>query len=477
MPYGDHAPWIETHDDNGKNGMAAVLFSLLGESKVTEYFSRMSVASHGPERDSGHTGNFCNILWAMPGVAQSGPNATGAWMKEFGSWYFDLARQWDGAFVHLGPPSMKKDSYANWDCTGAYLLAYAMPLKNLWLTGKRKPLAPQIGLQEAESLIRVGRGWDNKDRNSAYDSLNGDTLLEALSSWSPVVRERAAMAIGRRKGSPPLTALMKLLRSNELHEKLGASQAIISLRGRGAAAVDILEENLSSKDLWLRIKTAEALAAIGKPAIKTAPKLLQLLTEIDTKNDPRGMQQRYFSFALFNGRGGLLSRSLEGIDREILFKAVKAGLQNEDGRARGSFGSVYRNLSPTEIKPLLPAILTAIKNPAPSGVMFAAEIRIEGLKVLAANHVKEGIKACVEYTGKQNPWASEKRTPEIMKILLAYGSHAKEIIPDLEVIATRFDGGEPNFPGRLSKQKAVILRETIEKIKASKNSPPLTSIL
>ena len=210
--------------------------------------------------------------------------------------------------------------------------------------------------------------------------------------------------------------------------------------------------------------------------MKTAPKLLQLLTEIDTKNDPRGMQQRYFSFALFNGRGGLLSRSLEGIDREILFKAVKAGLQNEDGRARGSFGSVYRNLSPTEIKPLLPAILTAIEKPAPSGVMFAAEIRIEGLKVLAANHVKEGIKACVEYTGKQNPWASEKRTPEIMKILLTYGSHAKEIIPDLEVIATRFDGGEPNFPGRLSKQKAAILRETIEKIKASTEAPKLTSI-
>ncbi|MDA7670257.1 hypothetical protein N8587_03005, partial [Akkermansiaceae bacterium] len=71
---------------------------------------------------------------------------------------------------------------------------------------------------------------------------------------------------------------------------------------------------------------------------------------------------------------------------------------------------------------------------------------------------------------------SEKRTPEIMKILLTYGSHAKEIIPDLEVIATRFDGGEPNFPGRLSKQKAAILRETIEKIKASTEAPKLTSI-
>lgn len=33
-----------------------------------------------------YTGNFFNILWSMPGVAQSGPQATGAWMSEFGNW-------------------------------------------------------------------------------------------------------------------------------------------------------------------------------------------------------------------------------------------------------------------------------------------------------------------------------------------------------------------------------------------------------
>ena len=53
--------------------MAAVLFNLLGEAKGAEFFSRMSIASHGPERDTGHTGNFFNILWSIPGVAQSGP--------------------------------------------------------------------------------------------------------------------------------------------------------------------------------------------------------------------------------------------------------------------------------------------------------------------------------------------------------------------------------------------------------------------
>ncbi|MFN9954801.1 MAG: acetylesterase, partial [bacterium] len=88
--------------------------------------------------------------------------------------------------------------------------------------------------------------------------------------------------------------------------------------------------------------------------MKTVPQLLELLAQVDEKNDPRGMQQRYLSFALFD-RDGLLSRSLDGVDRPALYKAVQAGLKNQDGRARGSIGSVYRQLSLNEIKPLLPA--------------------------------------------------------------------------------------------------------------------------
>jgi hypothetical protein len=106
VPYGDHHPWTQTHEDNGKCGMAAVLFNLLGEANGAAFFSRMSVASHGPERDGGHTGNFFNIAWSLRSVALSGPHATGAWMQEFGAWYFDLARAWDGTFPHQGPPQM-----------------------------------------------------------------------------------------------------------------------------------------------------------------------------------------------------------------------------------------------------------------------------------------------------------------------------------------------------------------------------------
>ena len=64
---------------------------------------------------------------------------------------------------------------------------------------------------------------------------------------------------------------------------------------------------MAQPDLWLRIKTVEALAAIGAPATKAVPQLLELLAQVDVKNDPRGMQQRYFSFALFE-RDGMLGR-------------------------------------------------------------------------------------------------------------------------------------------------------------------------
>ena len=475
IPYGDHHPWIENHEDNGKCGMAAVLFNLLGEARGAEFFSRMSVASHGPERDCGHTGNFFNMLWAIPGIAQSGPHATGAWMQEFGGWYFDLARRWDGSFRHQGPPEAGNDSYAGWDGTGGFLLAYAMPLKKIYLTGKRPGTTPQLDAATAHSLILDGKGWSNKDRNSAYDQLSNDQLMARLGSWSPVVRERSALALARRKDAP-IPPLLRMLDAPRLESQYGACQALIALRGRGASAVSILRKSLEAKDLWLRIKAAEALAAIGTPAMPAVPELLELLAQAVPANDPRGMQQRYLSFALFDRDGGMLSQSLDGVDLDALYKAVRAGLKNQDGRARGSIGSVYRNLSSGKIQPLLPAIYQAIIEPAPSGEMFADSIRVEGLRLLAKHRISEGITACVKYTRDQNPWASQERTPELMEILLSYGAHAQRVLPELTRLADYFEKEEKDFPAALMAMKAKCVRDTILAIEASTDRPELSPL-
>jgi len=462
---------MEGHEDNGKCGMAAVLFNALGEAKGAEFFARMSVAAHGAERDCGHCGNYFNMLWAMPAIALSGPNAAGAWMKEFGTWYFDLARRWDGSYPHQGPPENEEDSFEGWDATGTYLLAYAMPLKKIRLAGACKTIVPTLDAAAADSLIADGRGWDNKDRTSAYDKLSGNQLVDRLGSWSPVVRERAAMALARRKDAP-FPAIVKLIDAPGLEVRYGACQALIALGKRAAPAVEPLRKCLTDKDLWLRVKAAEALAQIGPAAKSEVPKLLELMAEVDKVNDPRGMQQRYLTLALFDG-DGMLRGSLDGVDREALYKAVRAGLKNQDGRARSSISSVYRKLSAQEIKPLLPAIYRAITEPAPSGEMFADGIRVEGLRVFAKHRIEEGMLACVKYTREQNPWESQLRTPELMKILLSYGTHAKAVVPELTKIANYFEKDEPDFPKELMKQKAKSVRDTIRAIEASTDTPEL----
>jgi HEAT repeat protein len=332
----------------------------------------------------------------------------------------------------------------------------------------------QLDAAAAQSIILDGRGWTNKDRNSFYDALSDEQLVERLRNWSPVVRERAAMALGRRK-TASATPLIEMLASPSLEARYGACQALIFLRGRSAPALDALRKTLDASDLWLRIKAAEALAAIGAPAMKTVPRLLELLAQVDEKNDPRGMQQRYLSFALFD-RDGMLSRSLDGVDRPALYKAVQAGLKNQDGRVRGSIGSVYRHLSFEEIKPLLPAIQEAVVQPAPSGEMFADQIRVEGLRLLAQHHIEEGMNALVKYTRDQNPWSSQKRTPELMKILLTYGTHAKGVMPELENLAHYFEKEEKDFPPKLMIEKANSVRDTIRAIASSTDTPQLIKL-
>ena len=473
VPYGDHHPWTQNHDDNGKNGMTGVMFNMLGEKDGAEYFSRMSVAAHGPERDCGHTGNFTNLLWAMPGVALSGPEATGAWMHEFGGRLFDLTRTSDFRFPHPGAPEPNGDSYRGWDATGGYLLAYAMPLKKLLLTGKQPNIAPQIDAATASSLIADGRGWSNNDRYSTYDKLDPDTLLEKLGSWSPTVRERAAIAITRRQGEKPVAAVVAMLDSPSLYARYGACEVLILLRGAAAPAVPKLTALLNHEDLWMRVKAAETLSRIGAPAMPALPILLERLAKAPGPSDPRGMEQRFLCFSIFDT---MLKNSLEGVDRALLNKAIAAGLRNEDGRARSSVASTYKLLSFEEIQPLLPAILDAAAKPAPSGEMFSDGIRLAGLEILATHHVAEGIPACTFYLLNQNIWASQIRTPEILKILVSYGAHAKAAIPELKQAAEMFDKGEKGFPQHMTVQKAADVRKAIAEIEAATDKPELRKI-
>jgi len=475
IPYGDHAPWMQGHEDNGKCGMVAVLFDQLENQEGAEFFARMSTAAHNGERDQGHTGNFFNMAWAMPGVARGGPHATGAWMDEFGAWYFDLARRWDWSFPHQGPPQSGNDSYGGWDATGAYLIAYAMPRKAIRLTGSRPSIVAPWSADAARQLVADGRGANGHEPFTAYDNLPPETLVDLLGSWSPIVRERAAMAIAKKK-SVPVATLVALLDAPALEARLGACQTLGRYGRDAEPAVPALLKTIDADDLWLRVQAAEALARIGAPAMPAVPDLLRRVVRGPTEEDPRGMEQRFLITALFSTRHGLLGRSLNGVDQELLLAAVKTGLQNQDGHARGQFGSVYQNLTLEQLRPILPAIHRAILERAPSGEMFDGSIQTAGLELFSKHHISEGIELIAGYVKAQKKHGSQIHTPKLLALLEPYGTHARRAIPLLERAAHYFENEEQDFPRAMSLQKAKDVRDTIEKIKQRTDQPELIQL-
>ena len=363
---------------------------------------------------------------------------------------------------------MKNDSYNNWDCTGGFLLAYAMPLKNIWLTGKRPSVAPQLDAASAQKIILAGRGWTNKDRNSAYDKLNADTLFESLGSWSPIVRERAAMALARRK-NVPIEPIIKMIDSPSLHARYGACQALAHVKTSSPQAVATLRKQLKHEDLWLRVKAAEALAHIGQPAMGVLPELLTMIAKGPTPEDPRAMEQRYLSFAVF---GKLLRKSLDGVDETLLQKAIVAGLQNQDGRARGTIGGIYQKLSYEKIKPLLPAIHEAIVTPAPSGIMFASGVRVSGLEVLATHRIKEGLPLCLEVM-ELTKWGKNGRIKRCLDALEKYGPAAKSLLPKLKQLEEDLSS---HREAKMLKAHTERVRKIIQSLEKTTDKVELRSI-
>ena len=105
--------------------------------------------------------------------------------------------------------------------------------------------------------------------------------------------------------------------------------------------------------------------------------------------------------------------------------------------------------------------------------MFADGVRLNGLKVLAAHRIEEGLQACADYLRTQNPWASQERTPAILDVLQPYGAHAQRLLPHLRETAALFEQGEKDFPKRLSEQKAQAVRAAIARIESAQERPDL----
>jgi hypothetical protein len=439
IPYGDHRPY-PAHEDNGKCSAGAVLFDLLGDSEAAGFFAKMSTAAYS-ERERGHTGNYFNYLWALQGVARCGPQAIGAYMKEQ-AWYYDLARGSDGSFVYQPSPEGAEEhhKYVDWDCSGQHLIAYALPMKSLRLTGKKPfTVAPLNDAQVAE-VIEAGHDFAFKGDPDRYEERSTAQLLTGLASWSPFVRKRSAAALGQREGDH-LPALLKMLAGTHRDARYGACEALEALGKRADSAAPQLRAALKDSDPWVQCLAAEAIPALSPEVRRTCVSDLLALTGSTNPADPRRHAALSASLALFanypgeRGPQSILESSLDGVDRAQLYPALQALLNHQDSIARGGASRTFSKLTDADVVALLPDIVKAIQQLAPSNEMFADGVRLAGLDLLSRLHIREGMDLCVTVI-EPNRWGEKNRTKSCLDSLKRYGTHAKAVLPKLQEIRT-----------------------------------------
>jgi hypothetical protein len=222
----------------------------------------------------------------------------------------------------------------------------------------------------------------------------------------------------------------------------------------------------------------QALAAIGAPARVAATDILQRSLE-DEGPDSRAMLRRYGCMALFihshlddAPRRGLLADRHAGIDDDLLIRAVRRMLTLDDGFARSCVASLYGTVTDQELTQLWPDIVRSVQRPAPSGEMFADEIRLAGLEMLASHGKPDGMAIGLDYACTQNPWSSEERTGPIMASLKRYGAAARPLLPALcQLLAACAQDRDLGEVDRQRKMAAVS--DAISAIAAAPDAPTL----
>ncbi|MDH4445545.1 MAG: DUF6288 domain-containing protein [Akkermansiaceae bacterium] len=481
IPYGEHAPWLY-HENNGKNSMAAVMFSLQ-PTKATEatYYAKMATAGYN-NRQYGHTGQGFSYLWGALGANVGGPRALGAFFKEI-SWHLDLARRCDGSFTYdgneqYGPGSTEDNtyygdsSYSGLSPAATHVLTYSLPLKKLCITGKLANPANALSRDDVDKSIAAGR-FDLDRKTMTFQQ-----LISAFENWSPVVRSWAAEELAKRpEARTMVNDLVLMAEGKDPHSRQGACETLGHLKA--PEALPVLVRLLTHEDRWLRVKAAKALKNMGDFAKPAIPSMLDAMVitaeplEPVAWEDPIQITQGELAEALF---GGLIKKSIENIDRKKLYPAIQAVANNPDGMARATLKATFeKQLTLEDVEALAPDLLTAVETRCPADTMFGNDIRMGAFRALTKYHFKEGIAAGIVFVNTQGGHGSESRTGEIMKEIASYGSAARDAIPDLQKVLANFTRkvGKDNFPPELNKRRISAVENAIKSIESAKDQPEI----
>ncbi len=482
IPYGEHTPFM-CHGGNGKHAMAALFFSLQeGKAREARYYTKLVTASYN-NREYGHTGQGFSYLWGALGAGVGGPDAVSALFSRT-SWHTDLSRRSDGSFVYtgiagrvvaalIGDSYFGKSHYYGMSTTAAYVLTLSLPRRNLYITGKNPNKAYWLSKDDIDAAIASG----NLDQTRKDMSL--DELVEALDDWSPIARSWIAEELASRpdvqQRVPLLMDIAKAAKGAPARQSQGAVETLGLLQSK--KALPVFTQLLTHEDRWLRYQAAEAIKRLGedaRPAIDTLLDTLVMNAEPITPigwDDPIQFAQGKLADVVFHN---LLQDSLDGVDRDRLYPAIKTVLQTPDGYARSRLARTFRNaLTLEDVEKLGAYLLETMTSPGPANAMSADGIRHATLQVLAKYRFREGMQLCFE-TIDLNSWGKQRRIGNWLKALASYGGAAKEVLPMLDSLEQDLLS---HREAKALERHIKYLREVRDVIKKDKNPEPVRDLL
>ena len=461
IPYGEHEPAVDGHSFNGKEGIAAMFFALQGNRPVeTEYFSRMSVAGF-IGRQEGHGGTGFNYLWEGMGANVGGPAAAAKYLEKT-RWHYDLERRTDGSFVYDGAQRTVGGGstgdgtylgYSEWqgmNPTANYVLTYSMPLKRLYITGKNANPANTLAASKVDNAIAAGTYLLD------CPAFSTTQLIADLSQFDPVVRDAAAIELGKRTLSTgEVNTLIAMVDSTNANERMGACQAVGILQI--PAALPLLSQRLTDPDLWVRAKAAKGLRSFSPTASSSqlTPMLNAFIAnatdpEVIVWDDPIQIANNFLSFALFGDavyNGNNVASYTLNAPKNLLYPAVRAGLRQPDSNPRLGVSNFTYNLTLADAQALTPELFAAATTTALADTMWHGEARATAIGVLANFKAAEAIPLAVamQQIVPDFAWGAHHFQISALNALSSFGDSSRWTLPGLRAQALTLDTGSSTF--------------------------------
>lgn len=395
-------------DNNAKCAMTALALGMEeNQESKAKYFSKMSTLSASSDRVYAHGGSFFAQVWNPIGAAQGGVKAANLHFRE-NRWHFDLKRRWTHSRIYDGSGNDYKNF--SWDATG--LLFYALPLKQLYVTGRGQKESLRFSNSEFEELLTA--------KNYDAAKMSTGELIADLSRFDTLRRSAVAGELANRikanAEAPETAALVDQLIAIAL-------DSTASLDARAGACYTLFQTKQKARGPVAELKNAEITKAMlalqsdpdpymwytgtrvlqETPTEAVKPYVNDILdfavaharpTFPLTDDDPLQASQVRIAQLLFDK---LIKDDLEGVDKNKLVSAVKVLLSQPHANGRNSASKGLKLVSQDVFMLLADVAVDNVINRPPANAMGGYGALVTSQAVMAEHLFEEALPLSFKY--------------------------------------------------------------------------------